>query len=325
MNYQNNIDAYYAYAKENYKRRKKEERATWLWLIASILVLFGVWAYFNNLNLFNGFGSSEEESSKKSLSKVVLANDTTQKSRNEVGKMVKISQNREMSKKEMTKKQIAKKEIVQKQIAKNDNGTKSVDLNKKRVVQEKRPFELASKKDINAKQESNRGTKVAKAPLVNVAKNNAPKPENQVKIVPMAVVNGNTKDTNISALKESIAMGLTKKSDINSSLKVEGKSSVAFLENREINGSLKESTSKLGSVTVVEENSSVDLYHIYIVSKGESIYDIARKEYGDTQMYIKIVNANPDLTNPNKIREGQELYLPIVDESKSYSSILHFK
>jgi len=321
MNYQNNIDAYYAYAKENYKRRKKEERATWLWLIASILVLFGVWAYFNNLNLFNGFGSSEEEGSKKSLSKVVFANDTTQKSRNEVGKTVNVSQNREMS-----KKAIVQKEIAQKKMMKNDNGTKSVDLNQKRVTHEKRPFELASKKDINTKQESNRVTKEAKAPLVNVAKTNAPKPQDQVKIVPMAVVNENAKDTNISALKESIAMGLTKKSDINSSLKVEGSRSVAFLENREINGSSKEeSASKLGAVTVVEENSSVDLYHIYIVSKGESIYDIARKEYGDTQMYIKIVNANPELTNPNKIREGQELYLPIVDESKSYSSILHFK
>jgi nucleoid-associated protein YgaU len=327
MNYQNNIDAYYAYAKENHKRRKKEERAAWLWLLASILVLFGIWFYFNNLNLLNGLGSSEDERSQNKLSKVVLANDTTQKSHSEVAKTVKISKNSEMSKKDSTK---------------NESSIKSVEVNKKvegnpkiekKVAQQKSSFELASKreiksqkniksqKDINTKEDSNKITKTNFA-LANVTKKSIPKPQEQVNIVPVAVVNG--KDSN-SAVKEPIAMGLTKKSDINGSVKEDGNCSVALVERQEINSSLKESTSKLGTVTVVEDNSSIDLYHIYVVSKGESIYDIARKEYGDTQMYIKIVKANPELTNPNKIREGQELYLPIVDESKTYSSILHFK
>ena len=85
-----------------------------------------------------------------------------------------------------------------------------------------------------------------------------------------------------------------------------------------------EKTKKL-VVKVVKEELPVDLYHIYIVRKGESIYDIAAKQYGDTGMYLKIVNANKDLVNPNKIHEGEELFLPIVDESKSYSEILNFR
>jgi len=298
MNYQNNIDAYYAYAKENHKRRQKEERATWLWLIGSIIVLLGVWAYFSNLNLLNVLGS-KDENSKSNLSKVVLADDTSRKNSDEVSKTINVTKSDEVNNK--------------------DSASKNIEMNKKtekRGEHEKTPFDLASKKDINM-------TKESKASLANVSKNSVPKSQEQVKMVAVAIVN-NGNDAN-SSVKESIAMGLTKKADINSSLKVEGNSSIALVENRDINSSLKESTSKLGVVTTVEQNGSIDLYHIYIVSKGESIYDIARKEYGDTQMYVKIVNANQDLENPNKIREGQELFLPIINESKSYSDILHFK
>jgi len=280
MNYQNNIDAYYAYAKENHKRRQKEERATWLWLIGSILVLFGVWAYFSNLNLLNMLGS-EGENSKNNLSKVVLADDTSKKIRNEVSKTIKVTKNDDANKHDVSKK---------------DNVNKNIEMNKKRVKQEKTPFNLASKKDRDIKNEA---------------------PEN-VSIVPVAVVNGN--DGN-STRKENIAMGLQGKSDINDSSRVEGS---ALAQTRDINSSIKESVES-SKVANMEQNSSVDLYHIYIVSKGESIYDIARKEYGDTQMYVQIVNANQDLENPNKIREGQELFLPIVSESKAYSDILHFK
>lgn len=105
MNYQNNIDAYYAYAKENHKRRQKEEKRTWLWLLGSILVLFGVWAYFSNLNLLNMLGS-EGENSKNNLSKVVLADDTSKKIRNEASKTIKVTKNDDVSNKnnEMNKK-----------------------------------------------------------------------------------------------------------------------------------------------------------------------------------------------------------------------------
>ena len=69
----------------------------------------------------------------------------------------------------------------------------------------------------------------------------------------------------------------------------------------------------------------METFHLYVISKGETIYSIALKQYNDRAMYQKIIEANPDLENPNSIHEGQEILLPIVDEQKSYSDILHFK
>ncbi len=69
----------------------------------------------------------------------------------------------------------------------------------------------------------------------------------------------------------------------------------------------------------------ISLYHLYIVQKGETLYDIAKKQYNDTSMYIEIIKANPDFDNPNNIKAGEELLLPIVDESKNYSQVLNFK
>ena len=74
-----------------------------------------------------------------------------------------------------------------------------------------------------------------------------------------------------------------------------------------------------------EPKVPMQLYHLYIVQKGETLYDIARKQYNDTSMYVEIINANPDFENPDNIKVGQEILLPIVEESKSYSQILNFK
>ena len=68
-----------------------------------------------------------------------------------------------------------------------------------------------------------------------------------------------------------------------------------------------------------------ELFHLYVISKGETLYSIALKEYNDRGMYQKIIQANSDLENPNNIHEGQEILLPIVNEAKSYSDILHFR
>ena len=76
---------------------------------------------------------------------------------------------------------------------------------------------------------------------------------------------------------------------------------------------------------VVEKKLPLVMYHLYIVSAGETISSIAKSQYDDPTMSIEIIQANPDLENPNNIKEGQEILLPIVDESKSYSDILHFK
>jgi len=254
MNYQNNIDAYYAYAKENKKRRKKEERVTWIWLIVSIIILCIVWAYFSNLNPLNLL-DTKDIGAKDNLSKVILVDKVDEK-----------------SEKEMNSEKILLEKVTQ-----------------------------------------------------NIPKENSPMSAMKLdKGSDTKITDVNTTDTNTS-VEESILMALTKTTDINTSLlKVDGNASVALVKGTDTNASLEDNASKV-KMASLDQNKSVDLFHLYIVSKGESIYDIASKQYGDTEMYIKIVNANPDLINPNKIREGQELFLPIINESKSYSDILHFK
>lgn len=53
----------------------------------------------------------------------------------------------------------------------------------------------------------------------------------------------------------------------------------------------------------------------YIVVKGDCLYTIARKFYGDGAKYIAIYEANKDVIggNPNRIYPGQELIIPSVE------------
>ena len=278
MNYQNNIDAYYAYAKENHKRRKrKEKKFRWLWLIVPLIVLLGVFTYFSNLNLQNLLGV-KNESAKNSSSEIALADNSTKD--DEVNKNIKVRNNNDFSRGIETNKRVANTE-----------------------EREKTPYDLFSKKN----------TKSHPGAFENITKDNVTKEilKDDIKIKSPKEMEKN------DSLEHSLIED-RKSSDMNISLKRDINTSLVLLKGKDVNSSLKEET-------VVEKNVSVELYHVYIVSRGETIYDIARKEYGDTQMYIEIVNANQDLENPNKIREGQELFLPIVNESKSYSEILHFK
>ena len=333
MNYQNNIDAYYAYAKENHKRRRKEKRAIWLWLIATIMVLFGVWAYLSNLNLPNLL-TSEDNSSKDTPSETILADDSSRE--NARSKSINVS--------------------------KNNDFPRDIKMNKEKEENEKRgknPYSFASKE--NSKSQSVALEKVTKENIKDanamglvkkeIAKNDNSmglikkeniKDANAMGLVKKEIVKNNNsiefqKDTEKNSTDDKKPSMLAKSSsDMNISLKKDFNASFAQLKDTDTNSSIEKNTSLLKVATLeqnsslkqenlVDENVSVELYHVYIVSKGETIYDIARKEYGDTQMYIEIVNANQDLENPNKIREGQELFLPIVNESKSYSEILHFK
>jgi len=277
MNYQNNIDAYYAYAKENHKRRKrKEKRVKWLWLIIPIIILLGIFAYFTNLNLQNLF-ALKDESNKNSSSEISLATDSTRK--DEITKSIKIG--------------------------KNDN------------------FSSDKARDIKIKKRSENSDERGKTPYDLLSKENMKGHPGTLGNVTKDIVNDNItmkspKEMDKNNSVENPLVAHRKSFEMNSSLKKDTNASLSLLKGTDVNGSLKEEQ-------IVEKNVSVELYHVYIVSRGENIYDIARKEYGDTQMYIEIVNANQDLENPNKIREGQELFLPIVNESKSYSEILHFK
>ena len=50
---------------------------------------------------------------------------------------------------------------------------------------------------------------------------------------------------------------------------------------------------------------------VYTVQSGDSLSKIAKRFYGDANLYPKIFEANRDqLSDPNKIRVGQSLKLP---------------
>lgn len=52
----------------------------------------------------------------------------------------------------------------------------------------------------------------------------------------------------------------------------------------------------------------------YIVAKGDSLWKIAEKRYGDGKWWIIITNANIGrISNPNAIYAGQELHVPSVE------------
>lgn len=48
----------------------------------------------------------------------------------------------------------------------------------------------------------------------------------------------------------------------------------------------------------------------YSVQKGDSLWKIAKQKYGNGVDYKKIVEANPQIKNPNLIYPGQKLVLP---------------
>lgn len=49
----------------------------------------------------------------------------------------------------------------------------------------------------------------------------------------------------------------------------------------------------------------------YVVKRGDSLSKIAKKEYGDAKLYMKIFEANkPLLKDPNLIHPGQTLRIP---------------
>ena len=49
----------------------------------------------------------------------------------------------------------------------------------------------------------------------------------------------------------------------------------------------------------------------YTVQPGDTLSGIAKRIYGDAGQYMKIFNANKDkLTDPDKIKPGQELVIP---------------
>jgi 5'-nucleotidase len=47
----------------------------------------------------------------------------------------------------------------------------------------------------------------------------------------------------------------------------------------------------------------------YTIAKGDTLWSIAKREYGNGQRWKDIAEANPGI-NPNKLRVGQQITLP---------------
>lgn len=54
----------------------------------------------------------------------------------------------------------------------------------------------------------------------------------------------------------------------------------------------------------------------YIIGAGESLWDVAEKQYGSGYNWVDIADAN-NLVNPNFVEEGQELTIPDVEPKES--------
>jgi len=128
-----------------------------------------------------------------------------------------------------------------------------------------------------------------------------------------------------STMKSSMALETTQSSSL---LATEtSKAQVTATTSSAISEKEKSATAVVanGADANISKALPTELFHLYVISKGETLYSIALKEYNDRGMYQKIIKANPDLENPNNIHEGQEILLPIVNEAKAYSDILHFR
>jgi nucleoid-associated protein YgaU len=69
----------------------------------------------------------------------------------------------------------------------------------------------------------------------------------------------------------------------------------------------------LAEITVVHVAQPVGTSgKTYTVKAGDTLSKIAREYFGDANAYMKIFNANKDLlTDPDKIKAGQVLKLPV--------------
>lgn len=49
----------------------------------------------------------------------------------------------------------------------------------------------------------------------------------------------------------------------------------------------------------------------YIIKSGDTLSKLAEKYYGDKMRYMEIVRANPFITNPDLVRIGEEIEIPL--------------
>lgn len=84
-------------------------------------------------------------------------------------------------------------------------------------------------------------------------------------------------------------------------------------------------TTKNAKMTIPpKEELPQELFYAHTVKTGENINTISMKYYGTTDNYVQIVEANQNLENPNNLSIGEEILIPILDETSEYFHILSF-
>jgi nucleoid-associated protein YgaU len=65
-----------------------------------------------------------------------------------------------------------------------------------------------------------------------------------------------------------------------------------------------------------EYKESKETIVLLTVKNGDTLGDIAKRNYGESNMYIAIYDANKDkLKSPNSVPEGITLIVPVIDKS----------
>lgn len=55
-------------------------------------------------------------------------------------------------------------------------------------------------------------------------------------------------------------------------------------------------------------------YDVLVVNRGDSLWKIAQREFGDGRMWVALWQANPDIADPNLIYAGQSLNRPAAEQ-----------
>lgn len=73
----------------------------------------------------------------------------------------------------------------------------------------------------------------------------------------------------------------------------------------------KRSTNQASTGTAKQKEPKKKSYDIYEIKKGDTLWALAKKHYGDGRKYTKIYNANRDIIkDPNKLQIGWKIKIP---------------
>ena len=309
MNYTNNIDKYYIHAHYNQMNDRQSNRNKILWLLLlSGILLAGLWFLYQSYQ-FDQMNNGDEES--KLEKSVMVKTEAQSKPITPVQHTITTTRKAKEDKKETLKKVAvtttpAVVAHTGKTTARPTVTPDTKPLEKLNVV-ESQKLNSSSRESVLALKLAKQDAQIASRKSLATIKSHAEKQTttNSTKVVE----NGTIK-------KESGAT--TAVQTMSEKTKSATATTVATI-------TTAKATDVNSSSTVLSELLPAEMFHLYVISKGETLYSIALKQYNDRTMYKKIIEANPDLENPNNIHVGQEILLPIINEAKSYSDILHFK